>query len=930
MLRLTVCSALLLVIICGCGSSSSEPVPQESGSVTIQAGAPSKAFQAAFDRAQADREDSNRGEAVISMPVLDTYEPLVAGPAGRRAFDDLAKYYRHGEQPPFDEALQDLKSQDAQRRVAAGNYIHAIFVQSLADKTNGRGNLRQEPFWGGGTKSDATELRKSFAERFGRSADASEALDAALWLIEQDPKTKNQSHGAAALCHIDVEQSEAIFRDLLARPHPNRDVLLALIDEVAKRQYKGLAGEVTRLATHYRDALRIAARRTAATLEIKNLPAYQAEHAFTPWLDQQLKNVVAMINVDVPDQATWVTLTVTTPPYRDGGKPFVTEHHGWHLETSNTEYRVLTQFGDVLNLDKKQTSLQPSTLAAQAKSLLEVRKGSGRDAMERLSRRGGLTGQFEAGFISLPEGLVAAWLYAREDKATAATLLFPRIEAADDDRWVFEVMKELIADRYHQQMLVEFSRHRNYDRTTQLARHLSQSIFDGYRYQRRAKQLLEQLARRQDDFKVFRQPRPDEWSELKEKLSRIEQIEYLAGRLRLLNCEQMSQPGGVSYQSPQFATPSLQLGPDGAQPTEVINPYNELLEMRIRVAELPALEPFLGDDHFMPTFSYWRDFHPSRTLHQANWVVAKVINASAKRELAQIEVYDRLDEDGRHDYLDKVIQWCRENGDKSREELLVEVLNESSDFPEFERAASECVKLRIAEAAAKVADRFDDFPRRGGDIAELSYRFNTAEVVSHARSWIVTDNEGVQFWSALILLRHGDRQQLEGLSVLQRVLAEDDGSYWYPRAIEPLLECGQEEALKLACGITAKDRFTVDDYHAGEILQRLFLAGRRECFDFLLGQLDSPAESDATTIRLDDKGAPQTTFERDEAADMLAEWHPQIDFDLGGSDAERAAARKTLKQWLKDEFSKIQAGEQPTIDILSGRMRFSEWQIDAP
>ena len=63
-------------------------------------------------------------------------------------------------------------------------------------------------------------------------------------------------------------------------------------------------------------------------------------------------------------------------------------------------------------------------------------------------------------------------------------------------------------------------------------------------------------------------------------LSRAEQIDYLCGRLRLLNCFQLGQPGGWVPGETQYAEP-CGLSDDAAWglrhgKTEVINPYSEL------------------------------------------------------------------------------------------------------------------------------------------------------------------------------------------------------------------------------------------------------------------------------------------------------------------------------------------------------------------
>jgi hypothetical protein len=113
-------------------------------------------------------------------------------------------------------------------------------------------------------------------------------------------------------------------------------------------------------------------------------------------------------------------------------------------------------------------------------------------------------------------------------------------------------------------------------------------------------------SQRREDFDTFVLPSPDQWRVLEGKLSREEQVTFLASRLRLLNCFQRSWPGDVDYRDAQYAQTH---GPRTEKAElekldQAVNPYVRLLQMKIQVRELPALVPFLADDNFVPTFSF--------------------------------------------------------------------------------------------------------------------------------------------------------------------------------------------------------------------------------------------------------------------------------------------------------------------------------------
>ncbi len=874
-------------------------------------------------------------------------KPVIEGPEGKRAFDDLAVYYRgNNRMPPIDNKIWELQSTKAATRAAVGKYLLALLAQSLADETNGRGNWQRSIAWGGGADSDARSFRSFLAKKLAGQTTAAEALDAAEWLLDRDDVAENQTHGVTLLCRINSPQVENVFRRLLAKPHPNQSVIVAVLEQVAERKLKGLAPQVRRLAVHYRTAVRAAASKTAAVLEIGDLPEYRPEEAFSPWLDNRLKDFIKMVEGDVPEGAKWCIFTVTYPPYREGAKPGVWTGEGWLLSEDDNQIQVLTRFGGRLTLKKEQTKVEPSTLAEAAGSMLEIREKDRDEKSNKnaaaLSRQGTFTAQFEPHYISLPEALVAAWLYQRGEKKLTAELLFPRIEATEDDRWIGRSVRNLIGTVYHKQMLVTFSNDRDYARAIQLAKHLSQPVFDDFPYQERAKRLAEQLAKRSDDFKERRLPTPDQWTELKKTLDRGKQIEYLAERLRLLNCFQWGQPGGVNYSDPQTAEPGINLAselkyqrflhlndPQAAKPQQVINPYVELHEMNIQVAELPVLVPFLADENYMPTYSFWRDFHPARTLHQVNWAVADIVDDAAKCDLAQLQEFDRLDEQGRRKHLDAILEWCRCNADKTEKQLLLQSLAEEKDWYPFKRAANEAAEKGLTEALPILVRRFRDFDRCQDDISEFCYRLDCADAVAPARKWLTSDNKYVRFWSALILLQHGDRARLEGLADLEALLAEDDRFYRYKCAIGPLTATKNERAMVLACGILKKEHFTPT--FSGMILQQLFLAGREECLEYLLTKLNSEKEAGEARGKYAGKEIRRPQVEGDRVAYVVSSWQSgEANYYILAPDDQRRAERKRLKGWLMEQFTQIKAGKEPDMKKISEKISPERCFFDAP
>ncbi|MGD0089898.1 MAG: hypothetical protein ABSE73_08250 [Planctomycetota bacterium] len=871
----------------------------------------------------------------------EALKPVVDGPEGRRAFEDLAACYAgKAKEPPCAQALEELRAGDEAKRLSAGQYLLALLKQGFADETNGRGPYQKQPFFGSNPVSVAREVRKKVAAAFGERAGGAEALDAALWLIDEEKQAENQAAGMRVLRRVQVPRATEVFKALLAQPHPNAEVAKGVIEEAAQRKLAALAPDIQRLCGHYRTAVREAARKAAPALGLAPAPDFKPEEAFTPWLEQQLKDIAAMVLVEIPKEAAWTRFEVPVTEQEGQAKPRWRDFSGWLLGEKDGKQRTVDWFAQEAAWDKAATKMTPRSWSDEAQALLELRAGKEREAPAALSRRGGLTAQFEPHWISLPEGLVAAWSFVRGDKASAAAVLFPRLDGMSDDRWLAWVVRDYLGNMYYQEMLEAFSHRRDYPRVQELARHLAKPVFDGYNYQPRAKELLAQLEKRGDDFKAFVLPEPAQWEKQKkeQKLSREQQVKFLAKHLRLLNCIQLGQPGGINYNDEQFAGPR-----DSRDKTNktVINPYNELQALKLEISELPWLVPFLADENYMPTFNYWRDFHPRRTFHQVNWAVGNVVNDAAHRDLAELGAYFALDDAGKKQHIQKILDWCKTNSAKTREQLLLEVLETSKDWREVGRGAGEAVRGKVVKAFPLLARRMSDFPKNRADIAELCCALEAPEAAAEARKWLKDANATVRFYAALILIRSSPQgAKPEGLDELQELLnrPEEKGEMnafnakeFFPCAIDGLLAAKHEAALKLACSILDQPDF-VKTPSARPVVQRLFLAGRQEALDFMLQHLDNADSTGKENGEWKGQKVERALIVGDDIAKAIAHWRQDngYHYETLAPDDERAKEREALKGWLKEQFALLKAGKNPEMNTNPPPIERQRWKIDAP
>jgi len=856
-----------------------------------------------------------------SVSAAAEVQPAMEGPEGRRAFDDLASFYQDATHvPPYREALSQLGASDEAVRRGAGQYLLALIRQSVADESNGRAPWKSLPFFGGGAECAAIEFRKTMVADFGVRACTVEALPAALWLVEEDALVSSQIAGVDVLCAVKDPASEALFSAILARPHPNEAVTVAVLREIGKRRLTRFAPDLRRLSCHYRAFVRRTAREVAELLGIQDLPAYDPEKAFTPWLVEQLDLIRQMVYEEIPATASWVTVEYTDPDRQVDGVPRTAKFGGWLLSEDETNYRIMDWLARVRLWAKKDTKVSPRTWTDEMTVLLAIRaKGGPRDAMQVLSSGGSLTGQFESRNLSLPEALVAAWAYERGDLKSAAAILFPRLDNVPDDRWLVGIARTLLGHDYHLQMLDAFCRDRDYPAAIALAKHLSKPLFDGYYYQPRAKELAAQLARRGEDFKTFVLPTREAWDEQKKGMTRKEQVRFLAERLRLLNCIQCFQPGTVNYTDNQHAaseSASRQAyAARGEKAVAVVNPFVELEAMWLAPAELEVLVPFLADEDFMPTYGFWRNFHPSRDLHRVNRAVTRIVNDAVGYERIDLDKYQGMDEEGRKAYVEELLGWCRDNRGKTRVQVLLEVLASTSDGTQWRTAARELTSQKVMEALPILVKRFENFPQQRGSIVQYCYRMDVSEIVPAARRWIGCGDDAAQFWAALILLTYGDTAWDEGLDTLKSLIEKDREREWLRKAVEPLCRTRREACLRLACSIFDRAEGERPVLGGERALRALFLAGRQECLDWMLVRLDSDkATGSSIGATVDGKACSRAETESDEVADIVVTWRNDGSrYEAFVTDEERVRRRAELKAWLREQFNHIKAGKKSEI-----------------
>ena len=114
--------------------------------------------------------------------------------------------------------------------------------------------------------------------------------------------------------------------------------------------------------------------------------------------------------------------------------------------------------------------------------------------------------------------------------------------------------------------------------------------------------------------------------------------------------------------------------------TQVINPETELAGddifeerltsngLNLTIHDVPHLSKYLREDWLMPTITFWRNFHPSRTVNTTRPMFAAIINQVAGKDICKVDGWDKLTDVEIDQEIDRINQLARS---RSAEDQLV-------------------------------------------------------------------------------------------------------------------------------------------------------------------------------------------------------------------------------------------------------------------
>jgi len=604
----------------------------------------------------------------------------------------------------------------------------------------------------------------------------------------------------------------------------------------------------------------------------------------------------------------------------------------YRISTSDTSFHrewKSTYYGWITNQDEKTVALIKTNgtefeIEKQKITKVEPLKIDAAIVDTFVKARHDPTSIFESSFGDCY--LLYLWLYKKGSLTYSKALLPENDHFFSDDN-----LRNAFGILYYDAMLSAFSVQRDYSKAIEFGNHLSKNIYKGYEYQKEAIALTRQLKNNPEDFKTFRLPDSLGWVALKQKLNRNEQITYLGDRLRLLNCIQPGQPAGISYQMYQFSIPISKargLNVDYWEHNDkygVVNPYWELIRMKLTPVEVELLLPYLLTETYIPTYTYHRDFFSERTLHKLTWVAHDLIFEITNKRFFTKDDFDSLSFDKKKEELEKVRTWCEENATLSHEQLIVKILKTADLWNDFNKALETAKEENYAALLPIIAARFGDF---NGDtnwttsnksvMAETMFELGGEKYITTVKQWNINKADiWVNLWCSLFLLKYDKDSYEQAMTELESILKDCDGTYYYPHAMDLLLSMNDKRALKLAEGILDKrgfPRFVDWDYYLN-FVKKLLALKSDYTFNAISKKLGPFTPEEVKHLK-ENNGGKNMFADNDSytsAVDKLKGANPG--YNTESSIETRSAYREALAVWFTTQYALLKAGKPNELHL---------------
>lgn len=491
--------------------------------------------------------------------------------------------------------------------------------------------------------------------------------------------------------------------------------------------------------------------------------------------------------------------------------------------------------------------------------------------------------------------------------------------------------EQLAVEMYH-----AFARERDYAKALKCAKVIVSDYPDST-HRDEAKMLLAELPKREDDFKKFTLPTKGEWEKLKPKLSREEQIAYLASRIRLITAhhrrggscgfdflpnrydafnrqfvELPNETEGRHYSNEEIQKHKLR---------ELINPLSELSGaesngwgspridgLKLTVKDIPLLTKHLKDDWHVHCAIAGKTI-PAPYIWSTRMWIATIISQIADHDLCGIGVAHRdigwYGHPPKEWEIHRLDQWAKDHADTSETDLQWELLQVDwdlkKDYGQVQWRVQRLLKANdlSPKRRALISDWLqplflsDDYHK--WTWATWMYNdFSPKEAVMVAKENLDNPNSRVRIASANMLFRHGDKadkdkvRPIMGEHLARNSLRED---YCWNHSARLLIESGSEEAMKQAMRLFENEslRRATEDTRA-HVLVLYAQKGCNEPYMFYSSLFET-------------SDAPSYSLSR-AVARVFAEYEPEVKQMLANYPKDPHSLYPALKKWLDGKLKK--------------------------
>jgi len=514
-----------------------------------------------------------------------------------------------------------------------------------------------------------------------------------------------------------------------------------------------------------------------------------------------------------------------------------------------------------------------------------------------------------------------------------------------------EEIRNAIGHHYFNILLEAFSFSRDFEAVQTYSDFFTSPAFNGYEYQQTAINIGKQIKRGDVNYYTYPFPTEQEWIKLSKNMNRQEQINYLVDKLPLLNCVQLGQPGGINYRMPQTAIPYAQVLADttiideqGYEKYYVINPYEEIIKLKLSLAEASQLVDLLVDSSYIPAYSYHRDFFPERTVHQVNFVVNNLLFDITNKRFINFSHFDTLSVQEQAAAIQKVKEWFAQNKDKGQQDQFLSILKNTQKWQEFAHILEHPDLVLDQTTINTIMSRYDDFeidPWESlsfnsiqSNIAKLLYKRGDQYQADKLKQWLTENNDDywLKLWCSLYFIKNKDNNYTLGLNKLSEVLAYCDGTTFYPHAIAPLLATKDARAIQMAENILQKPTFLnmLISSSLSNIAKQLLLVKSDRSFEYLYKALkDTTVNKDVNAFDSDGKALVMLNAEN--LAYSIGLWRDELPhYNQAWSTEDKLRYNAVLAEWLKLQYELIKMDKKSKILVEKENSDFPSWQLDAP